>query len=197
MLHSMSGESSSEPRLELAGQRFGGIQPFCSASRSVRSPGSRVNGPLRHDPHLRPRSHALIAPDSHVHSDLPGWERSRGIILISPRMGAVRSVPRPHGAWCHAGPAPPAVERVLYVLEGEVALTIPAQRAHPWSGGVRVLPARCRRRAPRVAASRLNVFQRVSRRPGLAVPGPFCGDEQDRRPPLPGRPRCAEAAAAG
>ena len=34
------------------------------------------------------RSHALIAPDSFVTSDLPGWERSQGIILISPRMGA-------------------------------------------------------------------------------------------------------------
>ena len=33
------------------------------------------------------RSHALIAPDSFVTSDLPGWERSQGIIVIAPRMG--------------------------------------------------------------------------------------------------------------
>ncbi len=34
------------------------------------------------------RSHALIAPESFVTSDLPGWDQTQGIILISPRMGA-------------------------------------------------------------------------------------------------------------
>ena len=33
--------------------------------------------------HVR-RSHALIAPDSFVSSELPGWERSRGVTLIAP-----------------------------------------------------------------------------------------------------------------
>ena len=54
---------------------------------------SRMNGALRDHPQPRQRSHALIGPDSFVTSDLPGWERSQCIILISPRMGAVLAVP--------------------------------------------------------------------------------------------------------
>ena len=34
------------------------------------------------------RSHAVFTPESFVRSDLPGWERSQGVILISPRIGA-------------------------------------------------------------------------------------------------------------
>ena len=34
------------------------------------------------------RDHALIAPDSHVPAALPGWTKTKGIILISPVMGA-------------------------------------------------------------------------------------------------------------
>src|SRR5580704_17243564 len=72
------------------------------------------------------RSHALIAPDSFVSSDLPGWERSRGVILIAPRMGArftqYLAVMEEGGG---AGLAPPGIERVIYVLERDVALTLP------------------------------------------------------------------------
>lgn len=72
------------------------------------------------------RSHALIAPESFVTSDLPAWKRSQGIILIGPRMGARFSqyiaIMEPGGA---AGQPPPGVERVLYVLEGQVDLALP------------------------------------------------------------------------
>ena len=34
------------------------------------------------------RSHALLTPESFVRSDLPGWERSQGVVLISPRIGS-------------------------------------------------------------------------------------------------------------
>ena len=45
------------------------------------------------------RSHALISPESFVRSELPGWERSQGVILIAPpNRSAVRSVPRLDGA---------------------------------------------------------------------------------------------------
>ncbi len=127
------------------------------------------------------RSHALIAPDSHVPSDLPGWERSRGIILISPRMGArfvlYLALMEPGAS---AGPAPPAVERVLYVLEGEVALTIPGANERTLGpGGFAYCPPGAAVALRAVAASRLNLFEkRYLSRPGLAAPGPFCGDEQ-------------------
>ena len=72
------------------------------------------------------RSHALIAPDSFVTSDLPGWQRSQGIIVIAPRMGArftqYIAVMEALGT---AAPPAPGVERVLYVLEGQVSVTVP------------------------------------------------------------------------
>ncbi len=72
------------------------------------------------------RSHALIAPDSFVTADLPGWKNSQGIILISPRMGARFTqyiALLQEGA--KAAPALPGVERVIYVLEGEIVVSLP------------------------------------------------------------------------
>ncbi|MFI5460742.1 MAG: (S)-ureidoglycine aminohydrolase [Isosphaerales bacterium] len=131
--------------------------------------------------HVR-RTHALIAPDSHVGSDVPGWERSRGIILISPRMGArfaqYLALMEPGGT---AGPAPPDVERVLYVLEGQVALTLPgADERTLETGGFAYCPPGAAVTLRAVAASRLNLFEkRYLGRPGLVAPGPFCGHEQE------------------
>ncbi|MEZ4610864.1 MAG: hypothetical protein R2838_11595 [Caldilineaceae bacterium] len=34
------------------------------------------------------RDHAFITPDSHVTGPLPRWEKTRGVVLISPHMGA-------------------------------------------------------------------------------------------------------------
>ena len=34
------------------------------------------------------RDHALIEPKSFVTTPLPGWERTQGVILIAPAMGA-------------------------------------------------------------------------------------------------------------
>src|SRR5262245_21541080 len=69
------------------------------------------------------RDHALIAPDGFVPAGLPGWERARGVVVIAPRMGAAftqyLALMEPGGA---AGPAAPGVERVVYVLEGTVAV---------------------------------------------------------------------------
>jgi (S)-ureidoglycine aminohydrolase len=130
------------------------------------------------------RSHALIAPDSFVTSDLPGWEHSQGIILISPRMGArftqYLAVMERGG---RAEPAPPGVERVLYVLEGLVALTIPqagerervlgaAEFAYCPPGFPAALHA--------LAPCRLNLFEkRYVARPGIEPPGPLLGDERE------------------
>ena len=71
------------------------------------------------------RSHALIGPDSFVNSDLPGWERSQIINLISPRMGARFSqylaLMESGGS---AGQPLRGVERVIYVVEGGVDLKL-------------------------------------------------------------------------
>ena len=83
------------------------------------------------------RSHAVFAPESFVRSDLPGWERSQGVILISPRIGArfvqYLALLEPGGR----GTSPPAgVERVLYVIEGRVSLAILAVSIFGQAGAV-------------------------------------------------------------
>jgi len=128
------------------------------------------------------RSHALIAPDSFVTSDLPGWERSQGIILIAPRMGArfaqYLALMEPGGT---AGQAPPGVERVLYVLEGQVAVTIPGAIArHLGPGGFAYCPPDAHVDVRATEPCRLNIFEkRYASRPGIPLPGPLCGDERE------------------
>jgi len=128
------------------------------------------------------RSHALIAPDSFVVSDLPGWEKSRGVIPIAPRMGArftqYLAMMESNGT---AGPAPPGVERALYVLDGEVALTLPHEGEQTLgAGGFAYVPPDTVAGLRAVMSSRLNVFEKwYSALPGIAVPGPIHGHERD------------------
>jgi (S)-ureidoglycine aminohydrolase len=70
------------------------------------------------------KDHALIAPDSFVRSDLPGWHNSQGVILISPQMGArftqYLALMNPSA---RSGPPLPGIERMCFVLEGKLTLT--------------------------------------------------------------------------
>src|SRR5262245_35764643 len=89
------------------------------------------------------RDHALICPDSFVPAGLPGWERTRGVMLVAPRMGArftqYLALMEPGGT---AGPALPGVERVVYVLEGTVAARPPqGARRDLTVGGYAFVPA--------------------------------------------------------
>ena len=75
-------------------------------------------------------------------SDLPGWERSQGIIVIALALAPVLAVSRRDGArrGGAAGQPPAGVERVLYVLEGQLDVTLPGSAvALPRSGRFRVL----------------------------------------------------------
>lgn len=72
--------------------------------------------------------HAVIAPDGHVAAPLPGWDHAEGVVLISPAMGAAPRNPRFVQTLIHttaqttARPAPPGVQRFVYVLAGRVSL---------------------------------------------------------------------------
>jgi (S)-ureidoglycine aminohydrolase len=126
------------------------------------------------------RTHALITPDSFVTSELPGWEGTQCIILISPRIGArfvqYLALMEPGGT---AAPPAPAIERLLYVLEGEVSL---------WShgasddligrGGFAFCPAGVPLSLRAKSRARLNVFEkRYVPLAGTEVPSPIAGHE--------------------
>jgi (S)-ureidoglycine aminohydrolase len=130
----------------------------------------------------RVQSHALIAPDSFVSSDLPGWERTQGIIVIAPPIGARFSqylaVMEPGGA---AGQPAPGVERVLYVLEGQIDLSWPGSRPQSLGpGGFAYCPPNAHIEARATVPSRLNVFEkRYVTQPGRPVPETVCGHDSD------------------
>jgi (S)-ureidoglycine aminohydrolase len=123
------------------------------------------------------RNHALIAPDSFVRAPLPGWERTEGVILISRPMGArFTQYLALMEAGAVGGTALPGVERVLYVLEGEVLLA-----GHTLSaGGYAFVPPGADVGLRSRTASRVNVFEKpYVPLPGVTPPGLLVGREQD------------------
>jgi (S)-ureidoglycine aminohydrolase len=126
------------------------------------------------------RSHALIGPDSFVTSDVPGWERSQVINLISPRMGARFSqylALMESGA--SSGHAPRGVERVIYVVEGEVDLMLKGSHARSLGpGGFAYCPPDAHIEVRATVTSSINVFEKryVIRR-GFSIPEPLFGNE--------------------
>jgi len=128
------------------------------------------------------RDHALICPDSFVRSPLPGWNRTQGIILIAPPMGArftqFLAIMEPGAI---AGQPAPGVERVLYVLEGSVSVTLPGGSERTLDvGGFAFIPAGVQAQVRATTAARLNVFEkRFTSLAGMAAPRPIIGHERD------------------
>src|SRR5438105_15070161 len=82
------------------------------------------------------RDHALIAPDSFVRSELPGWTDTQGVVLITPAMGAkfVQYLAELAPGATSGAPAN-GVERVVVVLEGDVVLTTASGVEHALGAG--------------------------------------------------------------
>ena len=128
------------------------------------------------------RNHALICPDSFVKSPLPGWERTEAVVLISPHMGArFTQYLAMMGEGAHAEPAKAGVERVVFVLDGEVALIAENGVQHVLtSGGFAFLPANGSARLKAKSPTRLNVFEKpYVPLAGAAPPALRFGQEQD------------------
>ena len=128
------------------------------------------------------RSHAVFAPESFVRSDLPGWERTQGVILISPRIGArfVQYLALME-AGGRAGMPPAGVERVLYVIEGRVSLELSGSRGCVLeAGGFAFCPPGAGAAIESLDSTRLNVFEkRYAPQPGIPVPEPIVGNQSD------------------
>ncbi len=128
------------------------------------------------------KNHALIAPDSFVRSPLPGWDKTEAVIAISPRMGArftqYLALIASGGS---SGPALAGIERVVYVLEGQVILKAGQGSSHDLTtGGFAFLPADLPIQLRAKTASRLNVFEKRYFPLGIAKPPGFLvGQEQN------------------
>jgi (S)-ureidoglycine aminohydrolase len=83
--------------------------------------------------------HALIAPDGHVLSALPGWGGAMGVILISPAMGArlAQTLVFLDAGSQHVFQPASGIEAVFYVMEGELTCAGEALR----EGSYGFLPA--------------------------------------------------------
>lgn len=127
------------------------------------------------------RDHVLIAPDSFVQAPLPGWERTQGIILIAPRMGANFTqylAIMEEGAV--SGSPSAGVERVIYVLDGHVRLTYGKQEPLLHVGGFAFIPANVEVQIKAQVASRLNIFEkRYIAHPNGSSPPFLFGQEQE------------------
>jgi (S)-ureidoglycine aminohydrolase len=69
------------------------------------------------------RNHALVTPESFVRGELAGWQSAVGVMLITPRMGArfVQYLVMMESGGA-AAPPPRGVERVIFVLDGEIGV---------------------------------------------------------------------------
>lgn len=112
--------------------------------------------------------HALLTPDGlRVVSRAPGWDAAAQVVVaISPAMGA-RSfsqwhVGLPAGATGEVGSARDPRQRFLYVVAGEVALTLKGETTQRLAtGGFGYVPAQGSYRVEGVAAeSRLVIFEK-------------------------------------
>jgi (S)-ureidoglycine aminohydrolase len=111
------------------------------------------------------RNHALIAPESHVKSPLPGWSNAQGISLIGPPLGArfvqYLALIEPGGT---TGAALPGVARFLYVIDGEVELADAQTRL--LAGGYAYIPPDHPSNGRAIVSTRLLVIEK----PYVALP---------------------------
>lgn len=131
-------------------------------------------------------NHALITPESHVPSTLPGWTDTDGFVLISPQMGArFTQFLAQMSAGASAAKPLPQVERFFYVQMGRVALEIDNKRHELLPGGYAFVPANAEHQLSAVEASTLVLFERRHLPLDGAYPTtPVIGREQD----VPGEP---------
>ena len=105
--------------------------------------------------------HAFVAPDGHVATALPGWKNARGVVLISPQMGARFTQ---YFALMEKGgegtPPLPGVERFVFVLEGGLSVQTEADTFGLEPKGYAFFPAGEPHVITATSKTRLNVLER-------------------------------------
>ncbi len=109
------------------------------------------------------RNYALVAPDGYVETGLPGWTGVSAVTLISPQMGAafVQTLITVDSAGESAPPLP-GVERFIYVVAGELVLTLDKSDKEVTlrAGGFAYLPPNQAHTLTSTSGARLNLFER-------------------------------------
>ena len=160
------------------------------------SPGENTR---RSDPYGSTRTsvrarHALLTPDGIVPGALPGWTGATCFTMISPAMGARFCQLHLELAADGAGePPPPGIERVVYVLSGEIDIFTGDAPIQLSAGGYAYLPPGLAYQVQGVAAASLLLFEKkYAPGTGEAAPPPMLsGHERD----VPGAPFLGDPAA--
>jgi (S)-ureidoglycine aminohydrolase len=131
-------------------------------------------------------NYALITPDTHVISPLRGWERASAVIHISPELGArfqqYTAILEAGGRSAMPGAS---VERMVYVLAGDLSTDFPAARNDAPAGllspgGYAFFPAGTEHAMTAITAARLLVFEKIYRPlAGAEPPSVVVGRESD------------------
>jgi (S)-ureidoglycine aminohydrolase len=142
----------------------------------LRSLGGFVFGTTRSS--IR-RNHALIAPDSHVQSPLPGWNSAKGILLITPAMGArftqYLALLDP-GATSALAPA--SIQRFVFVLAGTLLVHSDDQAHTLQPGGYAYFPPDHDHALVAETPARILVFEKpYASLPDHAPPAALIGQE--------------------
>lgn len=127
-------------------------------------------------------NHAFIAPDSHVTAAVPGWTGCKGVVLISPQLGArfqqylITTEP---GATSR-GTASPSVERFVFVTAGSVRLDAGNQTHDLSEGAYAAIPADFPHTITTLTPGKLLVFEKKYQTlPGATPPALVVGHERD------------------
>jgi (S)-ureidoglycine aminohydrolase len=126
--------------------------------------------------------HALITPENHVKSSLPGISGASAVVLINPAMGArfaqtLVTFQAGGGARFDDG----SIETFGYVLEGEVVVTLDGRRRRGRAGAYFLAPAR---QGVELSAAKAGTQVMLFQKPYAALPGaepprPVLGDAAD------------------
>jgi (S)-ureidoglycine aminohydrolase len=135
--------------------------------------------------------HALITPDGHVPSVVPGIERARVIAHITPAIGAgfTQSTVFFEPSGC-AQFAPDALESVLYLHGGSIEATLGGKTQVLTPGAYLYVPPGVAATAISPGISTLVLFQKKYASSGGKPPPPFLGHSSDIEPlPFLGNPK--------
>ncbi len=126
------------------------------------------------------RNYALVTPESQVPAALPHWTDTRGIILVSPRMGArftqYSALMTTGGT---AGPPLPNTQRFIFAEQGRLQLELEGYNHILEPGSFAYMPADTPHALTAESACRLTVFEKRYQVMGSVMPRPVIGCEQD------------------